>query len=801
MNLLEVYVEIHESNKREYPVGNLLFDCGLKVQDIHFCQNGDMLYVNYPAVRGRDQRFYPSFGLKDFREDRVVKDILGEAHRLLVNSGNSSVYGYRKTACEKALLELSAEDFEWGNTQRIVDFPISTVQPLALKVSLTPVKRNEDKIAFAELSFDIGFVVFNVRVLEKQDGSIEVRFPTGAVNFPAADTDHIEKSIIEEFRILTTQKYGQQDKILNKLFQVLWNASENGYILQSRIRPILEQNGVDWKNLYNVQSISMLVKKIDFLSVRRLEIAPGHYVDWVSISSENAQASTIVTEKNTLELDSGVKELIRYALAEEYRTNGKINIASIMPYLQKNYPQLTEKLPKIKLKAILMSCEFVQFEGGPMPPIYVHILGEEPGCRPVQRKSMTIGSSKEPDNDILIGDRVGPQTLALGQEKPAAKLRPSAKSNPFSLFPDTKMIAECNIPNSGLPKITTAEASKRFYLHSRLGQLDSADLEIVYWISNLQYAKSSFLYDLIISGVIAAPAGRSISQYKLTKRLLRLYNDGLINFYRLCSLDQTGKIVGKSSYRLMMIAPYGRTNLRAIGRRSNFDFFMELDNIENILKKLSINQWFTKFLLYFRKHSSYYMRSVVTAKIAEANSARIALIVDYHGIPAFVTSVRRGTLYEMDVRSGDFAFWIQRVSNTMKYYQELYIDGNLVNFIKKPILIFICEDADHCTEIYQALCDIIVKINNKTILDSLWFVEDLDIYNDFLHSHYYFDGQGNRMAVSINEYLGSEIESSIETEKKFIDEQGLEESVRILKELNQEEQDTLQSIIIDGDTL
>lgn len=535
----------------------------------------------------------------------------------------------------------------------------------------------------------------------------------------------------------------------------------------------------------------MLVEKMDFLSLRKLEPTPDHYVNWVSISHEKNPSSTITIERSKPVLTDTLKEQLRQVLTELYQRNGKIDLSTIIPYLREKHPEIAGRLPQLKLKTILLDCEFVKFEGGPMPPVYVHILGVEGAFERKHREDITVVLR---DCNVLPGELAKIQNAVTLPEEVIAKTKTLAMKNPFTLVPNTKLIAGYNLPDTKIPKIETSDAMRRFFAHSRLGLLDYMDLEIVYWISNMQYAKSSILNDLISAGLIPTPTGRQVNRNKLNVRIIRLYKDGLIDFYYLCSVNKEGNITGRSAHRLLMITPQGRTHLRAIGRRSDFDYFMSLDNIETILNKLSINQWLAKFVLHFKAFSNYYLNTVATARIAEANAARIRLIMDYGGIPVFVSAIRRGMLHEMDIQSGDFAFWIQRVSNLLKNYQNLYIENKRVSFVKQPIVIFIGEDAEHCAEIFKQLCDVAVAINDKTLLDMAWFAEDIDIYNQFLYAHYRFDSQGNHISASINEHLEEKINDSIQVQADFISEESIEEDIRILNQLDKEEQETNMKI-------
>ena len=79
---------------------------------------------------------------------------------------------------------------------------------------------------------------------------------------------------------------------------------------------------------------------------------------------------------------------------------------------------------------------------------------------------------------------------------------------------------------------------------------------------------------------------------------------------------------------------------------------------------------------------------------------------------------------------------------------------------------------------------------DKLFLNMVWFAEDIDVYNRFLYAHYRFDSQGNHILASISEYLEEEVNGSIQVHADFISEESPEEDIRILNELDKEEQET-----------
>lgn len=73
----------------------------------------------------------------------------------------------------------------------------------------------------------------------------------------------------------------------------------------------------------------------------------------------------------------------------------------------------------------------------------------------------------------------------------------------------------------------------------------------------------------------------------------------------------------------------------------------------------------------------------------------------------------------------------------------------------------------------------------------MWFADDLNVYNDFLHFHYSFDYNGRQIPENIGDFMNVEISKQVEEENEFINEQDVEEDIRILKELEHEEKITI----------
>ena len=482
MNLKEVYVDARLDSGRNYPYGEFLLDCGIKIRGIHIQPKSNIIYVNYPAVRDKKGDFHPSFSIPDSFSDRAVKNILTVAWQRAADNVKKVMYGYRRENCDKEIQELSANDFEWTNEKRECEASFSNLRHMSVRAELVMDKKNTFRFrqAFARIYFAEDFVIKNIRILADSADNFIVRYPQQrqeeTVTFLSEeDSSWVESCLIErfqsksgDFRVIKEEDITDEEY----LFQVLWSASENGYILQSRIRQILEQNQIDWKNIYHVDKISKLIEKSPFMSVRQLEPTPEHYVKWVVISYEKDPEPVIIKNDSGQLLTDEVKEELHDILTNLYEQNGKVDLSTIIPYLKEKYPQTFQKLPKIKLKVILQSCDFIGFEGGPNPPVYVHVL---------DAVSETEHKTGEPkiENGIEeqeIVSEIFHKTISE-EENPMANVSENlpAKNNPFSLRKNTKLILEQNIPDSKLPKITVEQSMKNYLLMSTLGHLRAVD--------------------------------------------------------------------------------------------------------------------------------------------------------------------------------------------------------------------------------------------------------------------------------------------------------------------------------------
>lgn len=770
MKLVQVSVEIYIYNQNKYRLGSLLFDCGLLVGGIHFAFQNGRIFVNLPAVKDKKQVFHPSFILHNSYEDRAAKELLRCAYEKTVEIGDRSIYGQVKDDHENDLSNLKPDDIEWSEAPWQDTHTFTGSQQFPVDISVI---NRFSNYAYVRVLFGSEFTISNIKVSRDVNGSVFVQYPimgqkAGTTPFVLLDD---AKYVYERLKSNVSLDAQGKGSIIdeNRLRQILWNASNNGYILQARIAEILKN--VDWRTSFRVSNVTELVEKMDFLSVRLLESSPGNYVKWVSILFEKETDTAGITNPRS-ELSDELKNMLRTALAAECQAaGGKLDLSTVRPILENRYAALVAQLPNKKLKAILSDCDFIAFEGGPIPPIYIRIVEEN--CVQIERIA--------PENELLHHS-AEEAIKHLTETKPepgvkAPQKEHTAENNPFKLYPQTKLVLESMLPDSKLEPVNSVNAMKYYDILSVRGQFSAIDLEILYWISNLQYSKGTFLMDIINANLIDVPPDLNFTYVKLEKRLTRLFKAGFIYIYRLCS--EIDGVISKSVFRIYLTTPYASTQLRGIGRRCDNPKFLSVDNTENILGKLSVNQWFTKFVRYFPNFRKFCFSTVVSTELAFAIAARIKLIVDCDKIPAFVTSIRRGLLHNISVRSGDFSFWITRVTNVIKSYKTLYLDEQPVSYRKQPLLVFVCEDNEHCYQVYNEISEISSAIGDDTILDSLCFTTDVEVFNRFLDAHFRIDKDGANVPFNIADFFETEIKTfsfELEEEIKELDKEDREEN-------------------------
>lgn len=561
----------------------------------------------------------------------------------------------------------------------------------------------------------------------------------------------------------------------SNIHKILLNASDNGNLRRTNVVPVLNKHGVNWKELFNVDDLKGLLKKLSFATPRTLEPAPGKFVDWVIISN-SAFVSTTPTpqtiDKITLAIE--VKEKIRdILLCASAVNNGDIIMSDIMPLIQ-NDISLFNALPKVKLSRILADCEFarqftVQCESGALQD-WVHIY--------------PFGEEDDADDDLayrheeFVANNTPPVVIPVPQVKKTDKFPTvlktefgriiTAKNNPFRYVENTYLERDDNLKIKRFEKY-----GARLNRDLIEGIVGAHEIGILTWIASLQYAHKSMLLDLTAGGYIPMPKYKFHAD-KLTEKINKLYQYGLIDIYKLCAINDTGEILSNVVARTLTITSWCNNMLKDIGRETDYNAFLPIQDGNSVKIRLSTNQWLTRWLVGFKGNiNRYFLNRVLIVKAAALHGGRIHAMVECNKQPLFAQSVRRGATWEN--YWGDFIEKLKRFIVIINNYKNIYHYSLAMDFEKRPILALIGEDEEHCREIYAKVDPLLSNSNFQQPID-IWFTCDIDVFSDFKNSHFIFNTNGERVNVDLAEYIGIAYNTAADKEKSD-EEFGEEDSV------------------------
>lgn len=531
------------------------------------------------------------------------------------------------------------------------------------------------------------------------------------------------------------------------LFDILWNNSESGYLLQSRITPILNNYGFEWKKIFGVNTVAELAQKVDFLKIRKVETRPNIFVDWIVVSIQNKVSPKVVKSNVGIQLTTDVISSIHNVLYTESKNKeGNMLMSDVVPVLEKNAPDLFNSLPNVKISHILKECDFVKQymvqNSDTSFQAWVHI-------EPPQDRKATIETILSPVVDISLvtnnktkndikKDRLGKIITAL--------------NNPFQHVPNSVFWPEHRILPNGVKRDDFHAAIKNLGQALKNETVGRFELDVMSWVSKLIYVKNTMVIDLIHGGYISYPKTFKPNLSNVGNKLLKMYQYNLVNIYRFGSVNENGDIISKGIHRIFTITNYGHNQLKDIGRESNFNTFMVLQDADAIKQKLSINQWLIKCITLFRYYiTRYALNQMFISKTPTQNWGRINAFVECNCQPIFAQSIRRGNDWEDMKKTGEFYEKFQRIINLILHYTDIYYNNNRAEFLKKPIFVFVAEDFEHCREIFQIIKKIIYVSSKNEMLAEIWFCNDLDVYNHFLSSHFSFNEFDVPIPINLSE--------------------------------------------------
>ncbi len=766
------------SNNSVMAAADITLNDSFVINSIRLLQKNNKLFMAMPSRKNLQGKYHDIvFPVKQTIRS-AIEELLFAGYHQVVEEDKQNLYFYLTeslTEYSKNSIQLQAfQDFQVSNFF-LTDNKEREKNGLNItEVKVHPIKKSR-LCAVCTVLLENELVVQDIKLVLKNNEEELLVMPSyqmkGSQQFKniaypvnAMTRAHLEKCVFQAYRELpddmassveqsqlrTDYESEELTELQQKLFRILWDASDNGYILQSRITPILKEYNFDWKQLFQADSVTELVQKMDFLKIKKLEPKPDTFVNWIVVSTQKEISPIVENTDNKVELSEEILENIHKILYESSKSNrGNMLMSAVVPALQKSDPDLFSVLPKTKISIILKACDFVEQyviqndENNIQVWIRVFpILGQlDETCSDENPKI-----ADEIQNDIIQeictekkNDAFDNKQKGNPQKDETGKII-TALNNPFQYIPNSVFWPEHRVVEKGVGVRDNNSAVKNFGIALRSGNVGRFELDVLSWITKLVYVKNTMILDLIKGGYIKNPGTFSITLSKIGEKLLRMHKYNLVDIYRLASIDDEGNINSKSIHRIYTITNYGHNQLKDIGRESAFNPFVVLQDADTIKQRLSLNQWLIKWITCFSKYiNRYLLNKVLVAKIPMLYAARINAVVECNYQPVFAMPIRRGNDWNHARKSGEFSNKFQRITNLILHYTDIYYDNQNAEFVKKPVFVIIGEDIEHCIEIFHEIKNFICVSSEHDILVEIWFCYDLDVYNNFESSHFTFD--------------------------------------------------------------
>lgn len=760
------------------------------INSIRLLQKENKLFMAMPSRKNIQGNYHDIVFPVNQSVRSAMEELLYAGYRQAVKEDKQNLYFYRiESLAENRgdFIQLQTfQNFQAANFFRSDNNESGKNELNITDVKIHPVKNSKLR-AVCTVLLENELVIQDIKLITKNNGEMLLVMPSYQakasrqfknIAYPvnAATRVHLEQCIFQAYKELPDELTGgaEHSQLLTdyedlnepnqKLFRILWDASDNGYILQSRIPSILQRYDFDWQQLFQVATVTELVQRMDFLKIKKLEPKPNTFVNWVVVSTQKEISPIVENTENRIELSEEILAGIYKILYESSKDNGgNMLMSEVVPALQKGNPDLFDALPKTKISIILEACDFVEQyiirNDETNIQIWIHIRliqgrMDETWC------DDSLKIADEFQNDVI--QEICPEdenSVSANKQKNSPQKDETGKvivaqNNPFQYIPNSVFWPEHRVVQNGVGVRDNNLAVKNLGIALRSGNVGRFELDVLSWITKLVYVKNTMVLDLIRGGYIKAPSTFNITLQKVGDKLLRMYKYNLVDIYRLASIDDDGRISSKSMHRIYTITNYGHNQLKDIGRESAYNPFVVLQDADTIKQRLSLNQWLIKWITCFSEYiNRYLLNKVLVAKIPMLYAARINAIVECNFQPVFAMPVRRGNDWNYARKSGEFSNKIQRIKNLILHYTDIFYDNQNAEFVKKPVFTIIGEDIEHCREIFHEIEKFIDVPGKQGMLAEIWFCCDLDVYNNFVYSHFTFDESETYIPVNLYEKL------------------------------------------------
>ncbi|WP_297125551.1 NACHT domain-containing NTPase [uncultured Eubacterium sp.] len=266
----------------------------------------------------------------------------------------------------------------------------------------------------------------------------------------------------------------------------------------------------------------------------------------------------------------------------------------------------------------------------------------------------------------------------------------------------------------------------KIYKGSYMNGLFFTDYSILEWISRLNYATSVMIFNLMEAGIIQIPG---TDEYKYSKeRVSKRIAQTLNSSYRLLFRSIFSKDDITYGPAIYTLSKYGVKIVEIMIGENTFYHNSEIKPLY-IQRKLSLNNWFCSMLNYFRDSidvQGYGLDNTFESTNSSAAKAVVHAYININGQPVFAESYRNATTdyYKCTEK-------VQRLCILASDYSNLTINSENVQMKKKPIIVVVGENKEHC----KVLNELIGRIKTDT---KIIYAIDEPIENDIENAHFEF---------------------------------------------------------------
>lgn len=307
------------------------------------------------------------------------------------------------------------------------------------------------------------------------------------------------------------------------------------------------------------------------------------------------------------------------------------------------------------------------------------------------------------------------------------------EKDPKDILPFAFVLSEF-VKNNEFTKINCNSKNQNLNVWSRIYKgsymkntgLFVTDYSVLEWVSRLNYATSAMIFNLMDAGVIQTPCDDeyNYSKERVSKRIAQTLNSS----YRLLSksgFSRNGEKYGPAIYNLSI---YGVKIVKNMIGETAFCHNSEIKPLY-IQRKLSLNNWFCSMLSYFRDSidvQGYALDNTFESINSSAAKAVVHAYININGQPVFAESYRNATTdyYKCTEK-------VQRLCILASDYCNLTINLRNIQLKKKPIIVIIGENKEHC----KVLNELISRIRTSTKI--IYAIDEL-IENNIENAHFEF---------------------------------------------------------------